>query len=83
MQLDWHLIVIVTALLLGICLLQKSEQMKDPADAQTAMYYRNFSYVLFVVAAVVAVYHFFFMDQPISVRAYMCGGKAHMCGLRH
>ena len=83
-QLSWHLLVIVAALLLAGCMYQKSTMVNNPFEQEQAQMYRNYSYVLLGVAAVVAVYYYYLNGSKASMRGYMCGAdhRAQMCGAR-
>ena len=94
MHLTWHLILIIAAVLLGACLFQKGEKNPNMSDAQVkeADMYRNYSYLLFGIAVVTAVYYYFIM--PKSKKSRMNGynhygngnsytNHANMCGKAH
>lgn len=84
LELSWHLLVIVVALLLAGCLYHKSTTANTPWELQNAQMYRNYSYVLLAVAVVVGVYYYYLHGNKASMRGYMCGGthRAPMCGGR-
>ncbi|KKL14662.1 hypothetical protein LCGC14_2513410 [marine sediment metagenome] len=42
--------------------------------------YRNYAYILFAVAIIVAVYYYYIQVSGIYVKASMCNAKAHMPG---
>lgn len=96
MQFTWHLAIIIGAILIGVCMFQKGEKTPNMSDEQLkeAEMYRNYSYLLFAIAAAVAIYYYFSNAQQ---KASMCGGghykgymhggclhgKATMCGKPH
>ena len=87
MQFTWHLLVIIAAILIGVCLFQKSEKNANMSDDQLkeADMYRNYAYILFAVAIIVAVYYYYIQGNVKASmygykKASMCNAKAHMPG---
>ena len=94
MQFTWHLIVIIAAILFGICLFQMSGKSADMTADQVkqADMYLNGAYILWAVAVAVAFYYYFMMGEEVFAKASMpgcgcgegkasmCSGKATMCG---
>lgn len=82
MKFTWHLLVIVAAILLGVCLYQRGQQTVDMTSEQVqeAGVYRNYAFVLWAIAIAIALYYYYVQGQSVFGRkANMCG-KAHMCG---
>ena len=94
MQLTWHLLVIIAAVLFGVCMFQKGEQTPNMSDSQLkeAEEYRMWAYVLWAVAAGVTGWWYMNVNRQ---KATMCGaghahhygnmhhGKATMCGVKY
>ena len=92
MQFTWHLLVIIAAILIGVCLFQKGEKSPDMSAEQMkeADMYRNYAYLLWGVAIAVALYYYYIQNNNQKAtmcgggynKAYMCAGKANMCGAK-
>ena len=77
MQFCWHFLVIVTAVLFGMCLYQKGEMTPDMSadQAAEAVMYRNYAYMLWGFALVVIIYCYYVHRE--SYTANMYGSATH------
>jgi len=85
MQFTWHLLVIIAAVLIGVCLFQKGEKNPNMSADQMkqADMYRIYAYILWAIAIAVAIYCYYFQNK--SKKARMCGGghyRGYMCSAR-
>lgn len=73
MQFNWNYIIIVVAILAGVYFWSKSSCLMTVAGADntTAKQYRNYSYLMFIIAAALAVYNYFVSKKSFSFSGNM------------
>ena len=83
MKLNVHLVIIIVAVVLGLLLLRMGRDSAGMNLEQRAAAerYRMYSYLLFAVAAGIAVYHYMLEGKKAHRKGKMSHGKkAYMCG---
>ena len=86
MELNPYNVTILVALVLGVILFYMGNDLRNTmtvAERTRADMYRKYSYVLFAIAAGMAIYCYYMKNNKSRKGKMSHGKRAYMCGLRH